>query len=219
MREFIYFTNIIEKGINNTSRWSCFQILQKASHTLKEVLLLGLPEILRTGSTSGPGSWCQVSPARPGSHNKIWQVFLNHTHYITVITSIQNSAIFLNSKYSSLLQLLYSSLHETEQTNTVQEDSYLGSQLPTEYHKTYTGVAESVLLYTKGLKFLQTRVNMNTHTKVNRILQLSPVSIHLGRAMAPSSYSKSLIQNTPAQTNFIFTQTSHLIDNYHTSAA
>lgn len=97
MREFLYFTNIMKEWINNTSRWSCFQILQKAPHKLKEVLLLGLPEILRPGSTSGPGSWCHSSAqVRPGSHNKIWQVFLVHTHYITVITPIQNSAIFVS---------------------------------------------------------------------------------------------------------------------------
>lgn len=143
MREFIYFTNTIKEGINNISRWSGFQILQTAPHDLKEVLPLGLPEILRPGSTTGPGSWCHSSAqARPGSHNKIWQVCLDHTYYITVITSMQNSAIFKNSKYSSLLRLLYSSLQETEQTNTfcVQEGSYLGSQLPVEHLKPALGL-------------------------------------------------------------------------------
>lgn len=88
IRKLIYFTNITKGRINNTSRWSCFQILQKAPHKLKQVLLLGLPEILRPGSTSGPGTWCHSSAqVRPGSQNKTWQVFLDHTHYITVIKS------------------------------------------------------------------------------------------------------------------------------------
>lgn len=142
IRKLIYFTNITEGRINNTSRWSCFQILQKAPHELEQVLLLGLPEILRPGSTSGPGTWCHSSAqVRPGSQNKIWQVFLDHTHYITVIKSIHTKFscfFFFNSKYSRLLWLLYSSLHETEQTDPccVQEDSYLGSQLPSEDDKT-----------------------------------------------------------------------------------
>lgn len=56
MRDLIYSTNIIKKGIKNASKFSCSLILQKAPHKPKEVLLLGLPESLTPGNRERLGT-------------------------------------------------------------------------------------------------------------------------------------------------------------------